>query len=186
MSDEKRTFSRVSLRARGLARRLSSPDEPAWFKGSPTLATAAEVDLLKSAVPNVPEALLAFMNAINNKLDLLLSLVNQERLQHEFPLVVETVEVSGAGLIFESSAHLALQDHLEIVLVLAQFPLTMASGIGTIVRRDQRLGRPQWALEFTTIREVDQETIIRAVFEEQREAIRASKRSTPAPGKIKK
>lgn len=174
MTDQKRNFSRVETFFPGRLRILSPGEETPLFQGCPgcdkPLGTA-----LRPKGANLPEALLDFLETINAKLDMLLSLVNRDHLESTFPVAMNVVEISGAGLIFMADRNFALDDRLEIVLFLNQFPLQMAGAMGRIHRREERAGKAAWAVDFTEIREQDRETVVRYVFQQQREQIRESK-----------
>ncbi len=177
MRDQKRNYSRIETFFPGRLRILSPTDEFSLFHGCPHCETP------QSAAPRpqgtkLPEALLDYLETINTKLDMLLNLVNQELIQNTFPVSVNVVEISGAGLIFTSAEKFNLDERLEMVLFLSQFPLQIVGAMGRIHRRDERIGTSAWAVDFTSIREADRESIVRFVFQQQREKIRESKQWT--------
>jgi c-di-GMP-binding flagellar brake protein YcgR len=111
------------------------------------------------------------LSGINHKLDLILSTISQDMLVKDFPLRLEITEISGAGVLFSTNENIEIGDHLEMVLILSQFPLRLASVCGTVQRQENLL----FAFNFIQIRENDRETIVQFVFQEQREQIRESK-----------
>jgi hypothetical protein len=174
MSEQKRTYSRVEAFFPGRLRLLAPGEENAAYQGC-FGCDAAQSAVLRPKGANMPEALLDFLETINSKLDMLLSLANREHLESTFPVAVNIVEISGAGLIFTADREFALDDRLELVLFLSQFPLQTAGAMGRIHRRDDQAGNSAWAVDFTSIREQDREAIVRYVFQQQRERIRESK-----------
>lgn len=174
MSDQKRNYSRVDTFFPGRVRILSPGEDNPIFQGCPGCDTPQGA-ALRPKGSNLPEAVLDFLETINSKLDMLLSLANRDHLESTFPVAMNVVEISGAGLIFTAERDFALDDRLELVLFLNQFPLQMAGALGRIHRRDERAGKPGWAVDFTAIREQDREAVVRFVFQQQRERIRESK-----------
>lgn len=174
MSEQKRTYSRVEAFFPGRLRLLAPGEENPAYQGC-TGCDPAQSAALRPKGANMPEALLDFLETINAKLDLLLSLANREHLESTFPVAVNIVEISGAGLVFTADREFSLDDRLEMVLFLSQFPLQTAGAMGRIHRHDDRAGKSAWAVDFTSIREQDREAIVRYVFQQQRERIRESK-----------
>lgn len=174
MSEQKRTYSRVETFFPGRLRILAPGEENPLYQGC-SGCEPAQGTALRPKGTNLPESVLDFLETINAKLDMLLSLANRGHLESSFPVAVNIVEISGAGLIFTADREFALDDRLEVVLFLSQFPLQMAGALGRIHRRDDRAGRSAWAVDFTFIREQDREAIVRFVFQQQRERIRESK-----------
>jgi len=170
MNQEKRTFMRVSTRIAGYARRVASPEtRPARYdslspqSGSPT-------ENLKGA--KVPDALIEYLEHINHKLDMILTAMGQKNLIKEFPIRIEVVELSGAGLQFTSTQTLSQGDNLEVVMEISKVPLRLAGGIGQIQRVETEHDRPVYVMDFTQIRDEDREAIVGFVFQEQRSQIR--------------
>ncbi len=168
-TQERRAYSRVSIHVKGYMRRVPSVEAPPLFKDGPKLA-APDARAFRGV--SLPEALVSFLNNMNNKLDLLLSLASQDQLQHDFPMVVDTAELSGSGVAIECSEELLVDEYVEIVMVLSQFPLKMGGAIGRVVRKYNRNNQKLWAIKFLKIRESDREAIIQTVFQEQRALIR--------------
>jgi hypothetical protein len=175
MTNQKRNYSRVSAFFQGRARTVQADDEHFLFQGFPG-SDAVRAAATRPKGVNIPDAMLDYLETINSKLDMLLSIANQEQLRQHFPIVVNIVEISGAGLIFWAEDHdFALKDKIELVLFLSQFPLQMVSAMGRIHREEEHVGRKHWVVDFTSIREYDREAIVRYVFQQQREQIRESK-----------
>lgn len=174
MSEQKRTYSRVETNIPGRLRLLALGEKTPLFQGCSGCDTAQGAALRPKGT-NLPEALLDFLETINIKLDMLLSLANREQLESTFPVAMNIVEISGAGLIFIADRDFALDDRLEIVLFLSQFPLQMAGALGRIHRREEWFGKTAWAVDFTAVRDQDREAVVRFVFQQERERIRESK-----------
>ena len=133
-----------------------------------------DLEALKQA--NVPNALAEFLGAINDKLDMIISMFSQENLLEDFPVEAEVVEISGAGMRFMSSTDIEPEQHVEIVMMLSRMPLRMAGAIGRITRVEETASdETLYGLDFTTIRDADLETVVQFVFQEQRARIREQK-----------
>lgn len=177
MSEQKRNYSRVETVLPGRLRLLAPGKEHSLYHGclgcDPVLQTQG-----RPKVAGLPETMLDFLETINSKLDMLLSIASQDHLQNNFPVSVTIVEISGAGLIFTADRDFQLGDQLELVIFLSQVPLRIAAAIGRIHRRDEINKQSAWVVDFSTIREPDREAIVRYVFQQQREQIRESKQLT--------
>ncbi|MGE4552019.1 MAG: PilZ domain-containing protein [Desulfovibrionaceae bacterium] len=166
---EKRSYTRVPTRIRGLARRCRSLDNPLLFQHG-AMAAAVPAEAVKGS--GLPPQLIEFLLAMNAKLDEILAMQNHERLRQDFPITVEILEISGAGVRFHSPEESFFEDDiLEMVMLLGTQPLRMAGAKGRVVERSGGL----YGFEFTKIRESDQEAVIQFVFQEQREQIRGAR-----------
>lgn len=176
MIDQKRNYSRVETFLPGRLRILTSEEEQSLYYG------LSESELPQSMVKpkgsGLPETLLAYLETINAKLDMLLSIASQDRLQKNFPVNIHVVELSGAGLIFTADRKFALNDRVELIIFLSQVPLRISGAFGRIHRRDEVNAKPAWVVDFTSIKESDREAIVQFVFRQQREQIRESKQWT--------
>ena len=170
--EERRTFARVETRIRAFVRSVDSPQRLPMAYDNPLLRDQEKIDLSGA---NIHSALGDFLQAMDAKLDTILSSMHQERLRHEFPLEVEVVEAGGNGLRFATAESFEDGQALEIVLVLNQYPLRLASAVGVVTRQHEAQAGAQWVMEFTRVREGDQEAIVSFVFSEERERIRESK-----------
>ncbi len=171
--EEKRTFLRIPTRLTGYLRLLTDPEEMPIFREAPPMGSAFSPIDARDA--GVSEPLYAMLSSINAKLDMLLSMQSRDQIEGDFPLAVEVIEISGAGVRFITPMELALDQYVEAVLVLARFPLRMAGAIGRVIRQDSRDGQPVYALDFTRIRERDLESIVQFVFQSQRDDLRGKK-----------
>jgi c-di-GMP-binding flagellar brake protein YcgR len=110
---------------------------------------------------------------MNRKLDRVLGLMSQGNLRDDFPIDLEILELSGAGIKFRSQTSFALDTPLEVIIILGQVPLKMAGSKGRIlgVEDDTKLYR----FEFVDTLGSNMEAIVQFVFQQQRELIRKSK-----------
>jgi hypothetical protein len=167
MGKEHRTFLRIDTRLKAYARHIESPEAVPLFR-SPAVT---DHPVYKPS-GHVPEALMEVLSGMNHKLDLILSTISQDLLVQDFPLRLEVTEISGAGVLFRTREPMKVGEHMELVLILSQFPLRMASVCGTVQRQDDPT---LFAFNFRQIRENDREAIVQYVFQEQREQIREKK-----------
>jgi hypothetical protein len=175
MSDQKRNYSRIETYLPARLRLLGPGEEHSLYLACHGCEPTEPQFQDKIKGTGLPETLLDYLETINAKLDMLLSIVNQDHLQTNFPVAATIVEISGAGLIFSADREFHLNDQVEIVIFLSQMPLRIAGAIGNIHRQDEVHKKPAWVVDFTSIRESDREAIVRYVFQLQRERIRESK-----------
>ena len=173
MGEEKRDFLRIPTRIKGNARILETPGEMPLFREFPLASSAnMTLDQLRGALS---DPLVNVLSTINNKLDMLLSLHSQQRMETDFPISLDVIEISGAGMRFRCAQELVVDQEIEVVLVLCQFPLRMAGAIGRVLRSEMEGGRQIWALDFGRIRDRDLEFIVQFVTQAQRDELREKK-----------
>jgi hypothetical protein len=163
---------RIPTRVRGQLRRLSSPEEMPLYRESVTGAGMVPVDPREAGMS---ESLYSMLCTINAKLDMLLSMQNRDALENDFPVPMDIVEISGAGVRFFTPENLPLDAYVEAVIILGRFPLRLAGAIGRLIRQDPQDGQNAYALDFTRIRERDLESIVQFVFQSQRDDLRGNK-----------
>jgi hypothetical protein len=171
--EEKRTYLRIPTRLHGHLRLLSDPEELALFREHPPMGTGICLGEVRDA--GMSEALYSLLCTINSKLDMLLSMQSRDQIEADFPVAMDIIEISGAGVRFACSDELPIGQPVETVVVLSRFPLRLASAIGRIIRQDSQDDQPVYALDFTRIRERDLETIVQFVFQSQRDELRVKK-----------
>ncbi|BDQ32590.1 PilZ domain-containing protein [Pseudodesulfovibrio portus] len=171
MSEEKRSFSRIQVRLKALARTMHSIDSPQLFTGDAIDFSAARDDLFSKS--KLPEELINFLTEMDRKLDRVIGLLSQDQVRSDFSMDIEVTEISGAGLKFRSTDHFEPGQPLEIILYLSQAPLRMAGSKGCILDKEADTGL--YRFEFVDMRGSDMEAIVQFVFKEQREQIRNSK-----------
>ncbi|MFP4392975.1 MAG: PilZ domain-containing protein [Desulfohalobiaceae bacterium] len=173
-SQENRSYSRVPTHIQAWARKMSPEDPGPLFRSGSWAWAQEQAPALKDT--SLPESLRNFLESINSKLDTLLSLSSKQVLQGDFPLQLQVVELSGAGLkCLRPSEEILEGEQLEMVLVLTQFPVNLAGVTGRILRTEKKGAQELLALEFTKLRQSDREKIVQFVFREQREQIRTLK-----------
>lgn len=172
--NEKRTFLRIPTRIGGYARKLNMESEQPIFREAP-LPGVCGPGAFDARDASIPEGLYTLLSSINAKLDMLLGILGRDQMAADFPVTLDVMEISGAGLRFFASEELPMECDLEVVLMLSQFPLRMAGAIGRVIRAEPDQGRTLYALDFTRIRERDLETIVQFVFQSQRDELREKK-----------
>ncbi len=170
---DKRCYSRIKTRVKALLRRAEDKHSPPLFRTSihdtPTIQSH-----LKDA--GIPESLRLFMEYLDGKLDLILSILGKDIIEKEFEFSTVVVELSGGGLkCIRPSQDFQVGDTIEILLFLCHIPLRTVSAVGEVVRIEQLNSNEVLVVEFTHIRELDREEVVRFVFQEEREQIRIIK-----------
>ena len=168
---EKRSYSRVDVRI-GCHLRRAAEDERQRFHGYAPLSSDAAREVLVES--KLPEGVVAFLLNLDAKLDMLLAQSSRRTLQDDFPISAEIVEISASGIKFRCDQQFTIGEQAEVVMVLGRTPQVLAGAMGRIKRR-QNGTEPLWVFDFTTIREQDQEAVVRFVFQEQRAQIREKK-----------
>ena len=173
--EEKRAFIRIPTRLAGYLRLLADPEEIQRFRETPYLGGGSGL-CHDPREAGMSEALHTMLCSINAKLDMLLSMRSRDELTVDFPVSMDIVEISGAGLRFLSSEDLPMEQHVEAVIVLSRFPLRMVGAVGRVLRQEaQSDGQMVYALDFTRIRERDLESIVQFVFHSQRDDLHGIK-----------
>ncbi|WP_045210656.1 PilZ domain-containing protein [Desulfonatronovibrio magnus] len=174
MSVKDRNYSRVTTRIKAYARKTPFADTKPIFTGC--FACDTDDQTSKNLYgSHIPRELVAFLKGMDEKLNMILSLLNQGSIQDDFPIAAEVIEISGAGLQFVSETSFEVDDNLEMALILSQFPLKVVGVVGRIHRMEKIKKIPVWVVEFTSVRDIEREKIVQFVFQEQREQIRGSK-----------
>lgn len=171
MSSEKRTFSRVPVRLKGYARIMRSIDSPQMFTGDSIADDSNRDALFRNS--KLPDDLTNFLAHMDRKLDRILGQLSKDQLQEDFPMDIEIMELSAAGVKLRAPQPLSKKDALEIIIILGQIPLKMAGGKGLIRGMDE--DTELYRFEFVNLRGSDMEAIVQFVFQQQREQIRNAK-----------
>ena len=172
MSDEKRSFSRIPIRLKAHARAMQSIDSPHLFTGDVVGEVSCRDDVLRNS--KLPDELTIFLSEMDRKIDRVLGLLSQEHIKTDFPIDIEVMELSAAGVKFRSKEQFNPDTPLEIVFLLSQVPLRLAGSKGRIVAKEE--DTKLYRFEFVDTRGSDMETIVQFVFQQQRELIRTSKK----------
>lgn len=170
MSEEKRTFSRVPVRLKGYARTMRSIESAPIFVGDAVADPAARDDMFRKS--KLPDELTAFLTEMDRKMDRVLGLLSTDHLRSDFPLDIEILELSGAGIRFRTKEKFDIDTPMEVVILLSHVPLRMAGSKGRILGRDED---DIYRFGFVDVRGSDMEAIVQFVFQQQREQIRNSK-----------
>lgn len=171
--EEQRSFMRIPTRLHGHLRVLPGPEDIPLYRETPPMGAGFCTGDPRDAGMN--ESLYALLHSIDAKLDMLLSLHNRNEIEADFPVPMNIVDISGAGVRFSSPQELAIDQYVEAVIILYRFPLRMAGAVGRIARREPQDGVDIYALDFTRIRERDLESIVQFVFQSQRDDLRGNK-----------
>jgi len=171
MSEEKRTFSRVSVRLKGHARVMHSIESSPVFTGDDGDAAFSADALFRNS--KLPEELTAFLAEMDRKLDRVLGLLSQDHIRSDFPSPIEIMEISAAGIKFRSQERFTVGVPLEVVIQLGYAPVRMAGSKGRVVGIEEETNL--YRFEFVDTRAHDMEAIVQFVFREQREQIRNAK-----------
>ncbi len=150
---------------------MRSIDSPPKFTGDAVGAETCRDDLFRNS--KLPEELTSFLTEMDRKMDRILGLLSTENLQSDFPLDIEIMELSAAGVKFRCARPIEINESLEIVLVLSQVPLRMAGSKGRVLGTEEE--SDLYRFEFVDTRGSDMEAIVQFVFQQQREQIRNSK-----------
>ena len=161
----------ASTRLKAHVRPVSSAETLPRSYSTPGSSAGAVPDITDS---KLHPALAAFLQAMSDKLDMLVSYVSQSQLDSEY-VPAEVLEIGTEGLALTKTCNASPGQHLEIVVVLSQFPLTMVSAVGKVTGEGARQGEPVLMVRFTRIREEDLEHIVQFVFREERARIRRTK-----------
>ena len=171
MDEDRRKFSRIDTYLRAWVRILPSATSPAAYTDYAVQPTAMPGRTLHGS--KLPDPVISYLEEMDKKLDMILSLLSQEHLQDHFPIKARVTNLGGAGLKFTSKEPFELGQYLEMVVIINRVPLRLAGAIGKIIRQEEapQLG-PVWALDFTRIREQDLEAVVHFVFNAERQHIR--------------
>ncbi len=180
---DKRSFSRVTTNVPAWLRRLPSAMAPPLFIEPGVMASEGSAAALSGG--GLSENLVQFLLVLDRKLDMILSHLTRERLENDFPIRAQILDISGAGLLFHTLEPLAVGDYVEIVMLLSQIPLRQAGAIGRLTRQEPLApgllatpgdtSRHLMAMDFTRIRETDLDAVVQFVFQEERRQIREKK-----------
>ncbi len=169
MSVAERSFARIDTALKGYLRILPTGRFTSLFNCAQTSATP---QLSEAAQSTLPEGLFQYLRSMNEKLSAILSLLNRQSLQEDFPVTVLIHEISGAGLRFSAAREFEPGQAVEMVIALGSQPQTLAGATGVILRADELRGEAVWAMEFKEMRDSEREKIIQFVVAQQREQLR--------------
>ncbi len=172
-------FASVPTLFKGLFRMVEDGDAPRYCQG---FAGVSDLSLKEEMLSQsrLPDAALRFLVEMDRKLDAVMGFLQRESLASDFPHEGRVVEISGDGVIFECREPLAPGDHMELLLMLEEFPPRVCSVIARVEEKGEGkavTGSPNspWKLSFARVQEEDREAVIRFVFREERKLIRLQK-----------
>ncbi len=173
------TYTSMPAMVKTRFRLAKSPDSPPLFSADPAGSSVAITEEIL-AHTRLPEALIHFLVELDRKVDAILSQMQKDTLDGDFPHEGRVVELSGSNLVLECREPLAPGDTLEVILFLEEFPLRLASGMASvdaILKADPQSGpdKSVYALSFVNIGEDERDNVIRFVFREERKMIRRKK-----------
>ncbi|OBQ55687.1 hypothetical protein [Halodesulfovibrio spirochaetisodalis] len=166
---EKREFASISLYLKGRMRLLTDKDEPSRFSGFGLSDSANDVEELTNS--HTPEAMVSFLLNMNAKLDAILSHLKHDQLEEDFPNRIEILELSGSQVTVRNTNGLSEGAHLELLIFLSDFPLSVAGACGKVIKADPKTA----TIEFGRISAEDREKIVHHVFVEERRQIRTQR-----------
>ena len=169
MSDSRPQFNSVDVWVRGKFRVMPSADDLPRISLGGEQRPAGYEDLAKS---KLPEAVINFLIGMANQLDYIAALLEEKKLEAEFPHALDGCRISGSGLAFYAEQPLEIGAYLEVLLTLNALPLKMAGAIGKVFKKEQTPQGDKYFLQFTRISEPDLDAIVHFVFQEQRKSIR--------------
>ena len=137
MSVAERSFARIDTALKGYLRILPTGRFTSLFSCA---QTSAAPQLSEAAQSSPPDGLFQYLRSMNEKLSTILSLLNQQSLQEDFPVTVLIHDISGAGLRFSAAREFEPGQAVEIVIALGNQPLTLAGATGVILRSDELRG----------------------------------------------
>jgi c-di-GMP-binding flagellar brake protein YcgR len=130
-------------------------------------------------LPEIEDEVLAdCLQILNSKLDSIIRLLAFPSGSHR-ELDFAKVNISAGGLSTSSSECCALDDLVEIRLMLPTAPLMILYVYGKVVKCDAAPEKFQLCIEFTEIDDDIREQIEKYVFHKQREILRKKRSSTP-------
>lgn len=170
---EQGSFAQVETRIRGYARPAPTAETLPMPFDNPALY--GEGDRPDPEDLGTSPALAEFLVALDSKVDTVISMLSQQRLDEEFQWGIEIVELSGSGFVFLSDSRFEEGQSLEVALILNQFPMRVATAVGSVSTPQSDRWPNALQLNFSRIRESDLEAVMGFVFHEQRQRIRESK-----------
>ena len=174
MSIADRGFARIDAALKGHLRILPGG------RLTPLFSAAPEPEPFSSIRSQLPDGVGPFLERMDEKLNTILTLLNQQTLHEDFPVQTLICDISGAGLRFSAPRSFELGTAVEMVVELGFQPKVLAGTIGVLIRRDICDDQELWTMKFEEIRACEREKIISFVTARQREQLR-DRRSAPAP-----
>lgn len=183
--DEKRTFIRALISTRAKIK-LLSPQELEEIR---TLRTAALPLQNHPPLPADPDGdppaymaeMVEFLIQIDDKLDRVMDLlIHGKGSDAAPPAVLQTVDISGAGMSMVLSAPLGVGQLLQIAIRFPGFPLGLFKVLGEVVRIEPASEKEDVVyhagVRFLEMTDAERDRLVAYTFMQQRRTIRESKR----------
>ena len=127
-------------------------------------------------------AVIQLLINIDRKLSMVLDMVNQERKLPRQEKEARVVDISGSGVKFFTDEVLVLGQTLKVEMVLPTFPVSPITVFGDVTRVEKDCHEEQEGfniiVKFNTISEDHQDSLIRYIFQRQREILRSVRGSS--------
>lgn len=173
MDHDRREYLRVKTNLKALLKKVLKDTKTTSIRVSSNELFRCDFEYKEMGIP---EGLCLYLQYIDRKIDQILSLMGNVLVEKEFDISSDVVELGGGGLkcvIPENTFNIG--DKVEIILYLSHIPLYLISLLGRVTRIDHESDMDLAIIEFEYIKERDQEAIMRFIFQEQRDQIRAKK-----------
>ena len=137
---------------------------------------ASPFSLHKSLNPENQE-LHTYIRIMNQKLDMIIGLLSNGNRDACMQNAQTDVSLCGSGIQFNSSAPLAVNDYVEVKMVVPVFPYPRITILCQVVRTEAMVEENarhifKIATKFLVINENDQDFLVKYIFEKEREQLR--------------
>jgi hypothetical protein len=127
------------------------------------------------------EEIFANMRMMNKKLDTIIELLSKSLYGEIYNSVQTEINLSGAGVQFESHIVLKEGDYTELKIIVPIFPYPKITALCQVVRTESvqgssTAGNFRIAMKFLVINEKDRDLLINYIFEKEREYLRQKKK----------
>ena len=112
---------------------------------------------------------------INIKLSLILNMLSSEKKKSIFTKDPTKVNLSEGGIGFTIKESVEIGEILELKMLLPIFPIAIIKVWGKVVRKNPQGDGNTIGIEYTKIKEEDQNKIVHYIFKKQRELLRIQK-----------
>jgi hypothetical protein len=131
------------------------------------------------ALRGADEELFAYMGMMNKKLDMIIELLSKSQYGEIYHNVQTEIDLSGAGVQFESHIPLQRGDYTELKIIVPLFPYPKITILCQVVRTENVQGSvagiSRIAMKFLVINEKERDLLINYVFVREREFLRQKK-----------
>jgi hypothetical protein len=127
------------------------------------------------------EEIFAYTRMMNKKLDTIIELLSKSLYGEIYHSVQTDINLSGAGVQFESYIVLKEGDYAELKITVPIFPYPKITALCQVVRTESvqgssTAGNFRIAMKFLVINEKDRDLLINYIFEKEREYLRQKKK----------